>query len=139
MAKAIEAGIPKLRIEEASAKTQARIDAGQQSVIGVNKYRPENEAPIEVLKVDNSAVRQMQLDKLARLRAERDPAQLQGRARRAHAAPPTAATAICWRSRSMPPAPRPPSAKSRRRWRRCGAATAPRSSRSPACSSGRWA
>ena len=77
MAKAIEAGIPKLRIEEASAKTQARIDAGQQSVIGVNKYRPENEAPIDVLKVDNSAVRQMQLDKLARLKRERDPAALQ--------------------------------------------------------------
>src|SRR4026208_1701879 len=53
MAKAIEAGIPKLRIEEASAKTQARIDAGQQSVIGVNKYRPENEAQIEVRSVDN--------------------------------------------------------------------------------------
>src|SRR6185436_1818354 len=69
MAKAIEAGIPKLRIEEASAKTQARIDAGQQSVIGVNKYRPENEAAIDVLKVDNSAVRQMQLEKLKRLRA----------------------------------------------------------------------
>jgi methylmalonyl-CoA mutase len=76
MAKAIEAGIPKLRIEEASAKTQARIDAGQQAVIGVNKYRPADEAPIEVRSVDNSAVRQMQLDKLARLRAERDPAQL---------------------------------------------------------------
>src|SRR6187397_2103924 len=76
MAKAIEAGIPKLRIEEASAKTQARIDAGQQSVIGVNKYRPEGEAPIEVRSVDNSAVRQLQLDKLARLRAERDPAAL---------------------------------------------------------------
>ena len=54
-------------------------------------------------------------------------------------APPTAATAICWRSRSTPPAPRPPSAKSRTRWRRCGAATAPRSNRSPACSSGRSA
>jgi methylmalonyl-CoA mutase len=77
MAKAIEAGIPKLRIEEASAKTQARIDAGQQSVIGVNKYRPENEAPIDVLKVDNSAVRQMQLEKLARLKRERDPTTLQ--------------------------------------------------------------
>jgi methylmalonyl-CoA mutase len=76
MAKAIEAGIPKLRIEEASAKTQARIDAGQQSVIGVNKYQPENEAPIEVRSVDNSAVRQLQLDKLARLKRERDPAQL---------------------------------------------------------------
>jgi methylmalonyl-CoA mutase len=72
MAKAIEAGIPKLRIEEAAAKTQARIDSGHQSVIGVNKYRPENEAPIDVLKVDNSAVRQLQIDKLARLRAERD-------------------------------------------------------------------
>ncbi len=77
MAKAIEAGIPKLRIEEAAAKTQARIDAGAQSVVGVNKYQPTDEAPIEVLKIDNSAVRQMQLDKLARLKAERDPAALQ--------------------------------------------------------------
>jgi methylmalonyl-CoA mutase len=72
MAKAIEAGIPKLRIEEAAAKTQARIDAGQQSVIGVNKYRPESEAPFDVLKVDNSTVRQLQIDKLGRLRRERD-------------------------------------------------------------------
>jgi methylmalonyl-CoA mutase len=76
MTKAIEAGIPKLRIEEASAKTQARIDAGIQSVIGVNKYQPIDEAPIDVLKIDNTAVRQMQLDKLARLRAERDPVAL---------------------------------------------------------------
>ena len=73
MAKAIEAGIPKLRIEEASAKTQARIDAGQQSVIGVNKYRPENEAPIDVLKVDNSAVRQLQIDKLVTPQARARP------------------------------------------------------------------
>jgi methylmalonyl-CoA mutase len=65
-----------LRIEEAAAKTQARIDSGDQSVIGVNKYQPTDEAPIEVLKVDNSAVRQMQLDKLKRLKAERDPAAL---------------------------------------------------------------
>ena len=77
MAKAIEAGIPKLRIEEAAAKTQARIDSGHQSVIGVNKYQPEDEAPIDVLKVDNSAVRTRQLEKLARLKAERDPAALQ--------------------------------------------------------------
>jgi len=76
MAKAIEAGIPKLRIEEAAAKTQARIDAGVQSVIGVNKYAPTDDAPIDVLRIDNSAVRQMQLDKLKRLRAERDPAAL---------------------------------------------------------------
>ena len=72
MAKAIEAGIPKLRIEEASAKTQARIDSGRQSVIGVNKYRPENEAAIDVLKVDNSTVRRLQIDKLARLKNERN-------------------------------------------------------------------
>jgi methylmalonyl-CoA mutase len=77
MTKAIEAGIPKLRIEEASAKTQARIDAGLQSVIGVNKYQPIDEAPIDVLKIDNTAVRTMQLEKLKRLRAERDPAALQ--------------------------------------------------------------
>ncbi len=72
MAKAIEAGIPKLRIEEASAKTQARIDAGRQSVIGVNKYRPENDAQIDVLKVDNSTVRRLQIDKLKRLKKERN-------------------------------------------------------------------
>ena len=77
MAKAIEAGVPKLRIEEASAKTQARIDAGKQAVIGVNKYRPVNEAPIDVLKVENSTVRRLQIDKLARLKRERDPVQLQ--------------------------------------------------------------
>jgi methylmalonyl-CoA mutase len=72
MAKAIEAGVPKLRIEEAAARTQARIDSGQQSVIGVNKYRPDTEAPIDVLKVENSAVRQHQIEKLTRLRLERD-------------------------------------------------------------------
>jgi methylmalonyl-CoA mutase len=73
MAKAIEAGLPKLRIEEASAKTQARIDAGQQAVIGVNKYRPEQDASVNLLKVDNAAVRQLQIDKLTRLKRERDP------------------------------------------------------------------
>jgi methylmalonyl-CoA mutase len=71
MAKAIEAGLPKLRIEEAAAKTQARIDAGLQSVIGVNKYRPAEDRPVDVLKVDNSTVRQLQIDKLERLKVER--------------------------------------------------------------------
>ena len=74
MAKAIEAGIPKLRIEEAAAKTQARIDGRTQTVVGVNTYRPTQEQTIDVLKVDNSSVRAQQLDKLARLKAERDPA-----------------------------------------------------------------
>ncbi len=72
MAKAIEAGVPKLRIEEASAKTQARIDAGKQAVIGVNKYKPSNEAPIVLLKVENSTVRRLQIDKLSRLKKERN-------------------------------------------------------------------
>ena len=76
MAKAIEAGIPKLHIEEAAAKTQARIDAGEQAVIGVNKYRPADDRAIDVLKVDNSAVRKLQIDKLARLKRERDPKEL---------------------------------------------------------------
>jgi methylmalonyl-CoA mutase len=73
MTRAIEAGLPKLRIEEAAARTQARIDSGAQAVIGVNKYRPRDEAPIDVLKVDNAAVRQLQIDKLTRLKRDRDP------------------------------------------------------------------
>jgi methylmalonyl-CoA mutase len=72
MAKAIEAGIPKLRIEEAAARTQARIDAGRQAVIGVNRYRPEAAEQIEVLQIDNAAVRAGQLAKLEQLRSQRD-------------------------------------------------------------------
>ena len=74
MARAIEDGLPKRRIEEASARTQAAIDSGRQSVVGVNRYRPETADVIPVLKVDNTAVRERQLEKLARLKAERDPA-----------------------------------------------------------------
>jgi methylmalonyl-CoA mutase len=73
MTRAIESGLPKLRIEEAAARTQARIDSGTQAVIGVNKFRPHDESPIDVLKVDNAAVRQLQIDKLTRLKRERDP------------------------------------------------------------------
>ncbi|MYS21142.1 heterodimeric methylmalonyl-CoA mutase large subunit precursor [Streptomyces sp. DvalAA-14] len=72
MARAIDAGIPKLRVEEAAARTQARIDSGRQPVIGVNKYRVETDERIDVLKVDNSSVRAQQIAKLRRLRAERD-------------------------------------------------------------------
>jgi methylmalonyl-CoA mutase len=72
MAKAIALGVPKQRIEEAAAKTQARIDTGQQVVVGVNKFRPDNDVAPDVLKIDNSAVRAAQLEKLKRLRAERD-------------------------------------------------------------------
>ena len=77
MAKAIEKGIPKLRIEEAAAKTQARIDSGAQTVVGVNKFRPDSEQAIDVLKVDNAQVRAAQIDKLQRLRAERNEADTQ--------------------------------------------------------------
>ncbi|MFC9975367.1 methylmalonyl-CoA mutase [Spirillospora sp. NPDC127200] len=77
MAKAIDEGLPKLRIEEAAARTQARIDSGRQPVIGVNKYRPDVEEDIEVLKVDNASVRAQQIDKLRRLREERDEADVQ--------------------------------------------------------------
>ncbi|MFC8045731.1 methylmalonyl-CoA mutase [Nocardia sp. NPDC057353] len=72
MAQAIGEGIPKLRIEEAAARTQARIDTGQQPVIGVNKYQVEEDQQVEVLKVENSRVRAEQLEKLRSLRAERD-------------------------------------------------------------------
>ncbi|MFE0106119.1 methylmalonyl-CoA mutase [Streptomyces sp. NPDC059009] len=72
MAQAIDAGIPKLRVEEAAARTQARIDSGRQPVVGVNKYRVDSDEQIEVLKVDNSSVRAQQIAKLKRLRAERD-------------------------------------------------------------------
>ncbi|MEV5576083.1 methylmalonyl-CoA mutase [Spirillospora sp. NPDC052269] len=71
MARAIDEGLPKLRIEEAAARTQARIDSGRQPVIGVNKYRPDADESIEVLKVDNASVRAQQIDKLRRLREER--------------------------------------------------------------------
>jgi methylmalonyl-CoA mutase len=72
MARAIDEGIPKLRIEEAAARTQARIDSGRQPVIGVNKYRASADETVEVLKVDNTAVRAQQMAKLRRLREERD-------------------------------------------------------------------
>ncbi|RMH19539.1 MAG: methylmalonyl-CoA mutase [Acidobacteria bacterium] len=74
MARAIEGGLPKLRIEEAATRTQARIDAEEQVIVGVNRFRPPAEQPLEVLSVDNSAVRARQIERLRRLRAERDPA-----------------------------------------------------------------
>ncbi len=74
MSRAIERGLPKRRIEEAAARTQARIDAGQQVVVGVNRYRQAQEPPIQVLRVDNEAVRRSQLARLAQNRAERDEA-----------------------------------------------------------------
>ncbi len=72
MAKAIETGLPKMRIEEAAARTQARIDSNQQVIIGINKYRLDHEDPIEILEIDNTSVRQSQVARLEDLRAHRD-------------------------------------------------------------------
>ena len=77
MAKAIETGIPKMRIEEASARKQARIDSGVEKIIGVNEYRLDKEAPIDILAVDNTAVRESQIKRLKELRASRDEAAVQ--------------------------------------------------------------
>jgi len=77
MAKAIEAGIPKMRIEEAAARTQARIDSGRQTVVGVNKYQLDEEDSIDVLKVENAEVRRQQLEKLERLRKDRNDADVE--------------------------------------------------------------
>jgi methylmalonyl-CoA mutase len=79
MAKAQESGLPKLRIEEAAARTQARIDAGRQTIVGLNRYPLGHEEELEVLKVDNSAVYQAQMARLAKLRAERDGAEVERR------------------------------------------------------------
>ncbi len=77
MAAAIETGIPKMRIEEAAARTQARIDSGNQKIIGVNEYRLEHEDPIDILEIDNTAVRVEQVERLKDLRAHRDEAAVQ--------------------------------------------------------------
>ena len=77
MAAAIESGLPKLRIEEAAARTQARIDSGEQTIVGVNKYRLDKEDPIDILEIDNTAVREAQINRLKELRANRNQAEVE--------------------------------------------------------------
>jgi len=77
MTKAIEAGLPKMRIEEAAARKQARIDSGKDIIVGVNKYKPDSEKPLELLEVDNKAVREAQVAQLERIKAERDTEKVQ--------------------------------------------------------------
>ncbi len=77
MAKAIETGVPKMRIEEAAARTQGRIDSGSQTIVGVNKYRLEKEDPIDILEIDNTEVRKSQIKRLEKLRAERNEEEVQ--------------------------------------------------------------
>ncbi|HEV3451264.1 MAG TPA: methylmalonyl-CoA mutase [Acidimicrobiia bacterium] len=76
MTKAVQAGMPKLRIEEAAARRQARVDRGEDVIVGVNEYRPASEEPVDIREVDNSAVRAQQIERLERLRATRDPARV---------------------------------------------------------------
>ena len=76
MAKAIETGVPKMRIEEAAARAQGKIDSGNQTIVGVNKYRLEKEDPIDILEIDNTAVRLSQIERLKKLRAERNEAEV---------------------------------------------------------------
>ena len=77
MAKAIETGVPKMRIEEAAARAQGRIDSGTQTIVGINKYRLEKEDPIDILDIDNTVVRMSQIERLKKLRAERNEAEVQ--------------------------------------------------------------
>jgi methylmalonyl-CoA mutase len=77
MAKAIETGVPKMRIEEAAARAQGKIDSGTQTIVGINKYRLDKEDPIDILDIDNTAVRLSQIDRLKKLRAERNEADVQ--------------------------------------------------------------
>jgi methylmalonyl-CoA mutase len=77
MVKAIEVGLPKMRIEEAAARRQALIDSGKETIVGVNKYRLPKEEPLEILEVDNTSVRETQIKRLEKLRAERDEAKVQ--------------------------------------------------------------
>ncbi len=129
MAKAIAAGIPKMRIEEAAARTQARIDSGRQTIVGVNKHRVGTEAEIEILKVDNAKVREQQTRKAraaqggARCRRGEDRARCadgRGQGPWEPARP----------RRQRPRAPRRRWARSRTRWRPCSAGIGPRSARS---------
>jgi methylmalonyl-CoA mutase len=136
MARAIEAGIPKLKIEEAAARTQARIDSGVQKIVGVNCFKPSDEASIDILKVENAYVRNQQIDKLKRLKAERNQAEWTPPCMRSRGAP-KPARAISSISRCRPRGRKPRSGKSRTRWRRCGAATGRRSARFPASTSRR--
>ena len=76
MAKAIETGLPKLRIEEAAARTQARIDSGRQTIVGINKYRLDHEDPIDILEIDNTEVRKEQIERLNEVKANRDEAKV---------------------------------------------------------------
>ncbi len=130
MTKAVATGMPKLRIEETAARRQAMIDRGDEVIVGVNKYRKDREDPIDILDIDNVAVRKSQIARLERIRATRDQAACEAAlaeiTRRAREG------GNLLEPRSKPPARAPPWGKSARRWNRNSAATGPRCRRWPA-------
>ena len=131
MTKAVESGMPKLRIEEAAARKQAAIDRGDEVIVGVNKYRLAEEDHVDFRDVDNAVVREQQLARLAEVKAKRDDS---GYVRRSTAcARARAATATCWSSRSRRRGRARPSARSPTPSRRCSPVTGRRSVASPAC------
>ena len=138
MAKAIADGLPKRRIEEAAARTQARIDSGRQTIVGLNRYQSGSEDEIEVLKVDNSAVYAAQMARLEKLRAERDDAFVESTLHEVTTGRREPERAICWPRRSRRPAPRRPSVRSRMPWKRSSGATGQPSRRSRGCTLRRW-
>ena len=124
MTKAVASGMPKLRIEEAAATRQAKIDRGDEVIVGVNKYRLDSEDPIDILDVDNVAVRDSQIARLEQIRRSRDEAacdaalaEVTRRATRA---------ATCWKRRSRPRARAQAWERSAWRWKKYSAATGPR-------------
>ena len=131
MTKAVESGMPKLRIEEAAARRQAAVDRGEEVVVGVNKYRLDHESDIDVRDVDNTSVREQQLARLATVRANRDDARVQSALdalREGAAGDANLLELSIEASRAARPSARSPT-----RSKRCSAATAPRSVASPAC------
>ena len=124
MTKAVESGMPKLRIEEAAARRQARVDRGEETIVGVNKYRQaERVARSTSRDIDNTEVRRQQLARLERVKAERDPERVRA-ALDALTDGRREPTATCWSSRSRRHARGRRWARSPTRWRRCSAATA---------------
>ncbi|BAE53044.1 Methylmalonyl-CoA mutase, N-terminal domain/subunit [Paramagnetospirillum magneticum AMB-1] len=131
MTKAVESGMPKMKIEEAAARRQARIDRGEEVVVGVNKYQPAEETPIEILDVDNAKVRESQIARLKQIKATRDQAKCDAAlAALAKAGETGEGNLLAWPSR--PPVPAPPSARFPMRWRRPSPVTAPSTGPSPA-------
>ena len=138
MARAIEAGIPKMRIEEAAARTQARIEAGQRTVVGVNRFRSELDADVDILRVDNAEVRAAQLAKLDRLRAGRDRDAVDALAGMRCGKWRAQEREICWPHPSTLRAAMPPWERSARQWKMRSAGTPRKSARSAACTGARW-